>query len=598
MAGFDLNYTGVPGDDQSFVAWLMQLFSQARNRRVNFEVQWEEAAALCWPDYRNSFAFGHNRPPGMKYTEYQVDTSGSIASHRFMAICDAMITPYNMLWSYVKADNPYLMKQRGVKLYYKELTETLWKERYRWESGFFSSNQTNWQALGVFGNMGMWIDEMETKPGNQKPGIRYVAQAPGEIYVLRNYQGREDGHIRHFRWSARQAYQKWGDKIPVLLKAALDKNDLQLWDFLQFVLPNNEYDPLQIFDPVKGKPWVSVYVSVAGYCILEKGGFRSYPRAGSTYMIAPEEEYGRGPAQMVLPDLKTLNSEKAMYLRQGHKAVEPAYLINDDGLNTLRTSPNAKNYGGIGPGGEVLARPLETGQIQVTPEMMQQSLGAVNDAFLVSLWSLFGDEKTMQMNARQVIEEANQRGIFLGPTLGRQFGEYVGPMIDRELDILSFQRKLPPMPPAVKEAKGEYQTVYCSPLAQAIMGQPIAGFMRLVEFAGQAAQMTGDPGLMDIFEFDEALPEMGEADHVPIHWFASPQKMQQKRQGRAQQAERDAQVKELPGKAAIIKAQAISDKAQAGQNTGGTLSGTPAGGMPMMPGQTQPGGRAFGQPGG
>src|SRR5665213_2006913 len=163
-------------------------------------------------------------------------------------------------------------------------------------------------------------------------------------------------------------------------------------------------------------------------------------------------------------------------------------------------------------------------------------------------------------------------------------------MIHRELDVLSFQRKLPPMPPALKEAKGEYQTVYCSPLARAMKGQPIAGFMRIVEFAGKAVQETGDPGIMDIFEFDEAFPEMGEADFVPTTWFADPKKIAAKRQQRAQAQERENQVKELPGKAAIMKAQAISDKAQAGQNTGGTLSGTPAGGMPMMPGQTQPGG--------
>ena len=62
-------------------------------------------------------------------------------------------------------------------------------------------------------------------------------------------------------------------------------------------------------------------------------------------------------------------------------------------------------------------------------------------------------------------------------------------------------------------------------------------------------------------------------------------------------AKEEARVKSLPGEAAIAKAQAISAKAATGGNTGGTLSGTPEGGMPMMPGQNAPGGRAFGQPG-
>lgn len=592
----NLYFTGSPNDEQAYVAWLMMLFSQRRTRRVNFEVQWEEAAAMCWPEYRNSFAFGHTRAPGVKYTEFQVDTAGSIASHRFMAICDALITPYNMLWSYVQASNKDLMKDRSVQAYYNKVTECLWYHRYCQDAMFFSQNQKNWQALGVFGNMGMFVDQIDTRRPGTPPGLSYVATSPGEMYPLYNYQGRNDGFIRHFRWTAREAYGRWGMKIHPLLKSALEKNDMTKWDFLHFVLPNTEFDPLKIFDSVNGKPWVSIYLFVAGYCIVEKGGYRTMPWMGGRYMVAPEEDDGRGPAQMVLPELKTLNSEKAMFLRQGHKAAEPAYLLADDGLIDLKTSPNAFNYGGLGASGERLVQLLETGQIQVTQEMMAASDKAVQDAFLVSLFPLLSDDRNPQRTAREVIEEANHRGIFLAPTLGGQYGDYVGPMIDRELDILNYLRLLPKPPPALKEAKGEYQLVYCSPLAKAMKGQEIAGYMRTVEMAKDVVQVTGDQSIMDIFDFEMALPEIAMEQFVPARWMAADQKIAAKRKQRAQAQERDAQVKELPGKAAIMKAQAISDKAQAGQNTGGTLSGAPIGQMPMMPGQSQPGGRSFGQP--
>ena len=35
---------------------------------------------------------------------------------------------------------------------------------------------------------------------------------------------------------------------------------------------------------------------------------------------------------MVLPSLKTLNLEKKIFLKQGHRAADPVLLINDDGL--------------------------------------------------------------------------------------------------------------------------------------------------------------------------------------------------------------------------------------------------------------------------
>ena len=588
-------YTGNPYDEQAKVAYFMRLFGFQRIRRVLHETQWEESAALCWPEYRNSFAFGHVRPPGAKYTEFQVDTSGSIAAHRFMSICDALLTPYSVLWSVVRASDPALMRDRAVKEYFSEVTRTLWTARYKSQANFLSQNQNNYHGLGVFGNAYMMIDQLDPTPLTEQ-GLRYVGCSVGEIYRLVNHQGRTDGFIRHFRWSARQAHQRWGDKIPPALHAALAQNSSVLYDFLQFVIPRTDYDPHKILSP-EGKPWSSTYISITGYCILEEGGYRTFPLACGGYIHAPEEDYDRGPAQMVLPSLKTLNAEKGVFLRQGHLAGDPAYLIGDDGLIDFKRHPGSFNYGGYTSDGKPLVSILPTGQIQVTQEMMAVEQKAVDDAFLVSLFPLLFDNKGGQKSAREVIEAANDRGVFLAPTLGRMYGEYLGTMIDRELDLLSYMGKLPKQPPALREAKGEYQIVYTSPLARSLSNQKIAGFMRTVEIGNQVVQVTGNNALMDIFEFDTALQDIGEEQFVPPEWFATAQKIAQARKGRSQAAERERQVKELPGRAAMAKAQAITAKAQIGGNTGGTLSGQPEGAMPMMPGQSTPGGRAFGEPG-
>src|SRR5579859_7581263 len=162
-------------DETTYVAWLMMLLSQARTRRLNHEVQWEESAAMCWPEYRNSFAYGHIRPPGQKYTEFQVDATGSIYSYRFMSIADAMLTPSSMCWSIISADNKDLMKIRAVREYYWQVTQALWKQRYRWEANFFNTNQLALQSLGVFGNCGFMVEELDIRPSpGMKPGIRYV----------------------------------------------------------------------------------------------------------------------------------------------------------------------------------------------------------------------------------------------------------------------------------------------------------------------------------------------------------------------------------------------------------------------------------------
>jgi hypothetical protein len=248
---------------------------------------------------------------------------------------------------------------------------------------------------------------------------------------------------------------------------------------------------------------------------------------------------------------------------------------------------------------------LPTGKIQAGEEMMNKEGQYVAAAFLVDLYArLWDDAKNgnSSKTAREVIEDANDRGLFLAPTLGRLSTEYLGPLITRELDILSWLGKLPKMPPALKEADGDYEICYTSPIARSVRNQEVAGAMQTVEFAKEVVSVTGDPSLMDNFDFDTMLQEIGDIRNVPERWFADKAAKAAKAKARAQAQEREQRAKELPGLAAIEKAHAITAKAQNGGNIGGALSGTPQGGMPQMPGNPgqpgQPGqGGQPGQPG-
>lgn len=597
-------YYGMADDDTAKVAYLMQLFAQSQNLRTNFDVQWEEAASIYLPEYRNSWSFGHNRPPGVKYQQYQVDSTGAIAANRFMAIGNALCTPHTMQWSvYRPVDhqgrvNAELWKERDVQIYYSQLTNLIWSQRYRPEANFLAAQLQNWLCLGVFGNQSMFVDKLDTAPGEFKRGIRYIPVPPGAVYLLRDHQARTTGCIRHFRWLARQAHQKWPGEIPPQLVAALQQNSSTMFDFLHFILPRTDYDPWKILAP-QGKRYWSCYVSVTGWKILEEGGYNSFPLPHGDYTLAPEEDYGRGPGQQVLAEAKTLNAQKTDYLALARGASRPAYLLPTDGVLDFKTQPGAFNYGAINSQGQELVKPLGVGNFQIAEAMLADSKAIVNSAFLVDLFPMLFDQKGGQRSAREVIEVANQMGIFLGPTLGRQFGEYLGTLARREIDVLDDQGLLPKLPNVMREARGEFEhgTVFVSPLARSLAQTHVAGYMRAVEFTREVVNITGDPAPLDNFDFDTAIPAIAEAGYVPPEWMSDRRKMAAVRQQRAKAAEADRQVKMLPGQAAIMKAKAISDKAQTGGNTGGTLSGQPEGAMPMMPGQNQPGGRAFGQPG-
>jgi hypothetical protein len=285
----------------------------------------------------------------------------------------------------------------------------------------------------------------------------------------------------------------------------------------------------------------------------------------------------------VLPSLKTLNAEKRVFLKQGHRASDPVLLTADDGLFDLSLRPGAMNKGGMSPDGKPLVGVLPSGQIQITEKMMDMEVAIIKDAFLVLLFQIMTE--TPQMTATEVIERTNEKGILLAPTIGRQQSEYLGPLIERELDLMMQLGLLPPVPQELIDAKAEYEVEYTSPISRAMKAQEASGFIRTVESVKELVNITGDPSLLDTFNFDKAIPAIAEIQAVPESWMATAQEIAAKRQNRAKAQQAQQQIQALPAQAAMIKAQAVVHK-----NEPGVVPGQGGMGGPQPAQGPQPGG--------
>jgi hypothetical protein len=557
-------------EDTDTVAKVMQLFEQINAYRVSFASMWEETAEVIAPNQRNTFYKWNYNWPGMKKTDRQIDASGMLALSRFAAIVDSLITPRNMTWHTLAASNDSVQKSRRVKLWMEKATRALFKARYAPTANFPSQNNQNFESLGAFGNMAMFTDQLVDAWGRPIRGLRYKAMPIGEVFIRENHQGQIDAIVRAWRMTGKQAVAKWGERAPVELWEAMEKQSEAVFDFFHAIIPNDQYDPLRLDE--RGKRYASYYVSVTGRVLLQKGGYRTFPVAFSRYAQAPGEVYGRGPATNVLPGLKTLNAQKTTFLKAGHRAADPIYLMFDD-IMEFNARPGAMNVGGVNEQGQALVHALEPGNIQITKEMMDEERSLINDTFLVSLFQILME--TPEMTATEVIERINEKGILLAPTVGRQQSEYLGPMIERELDLLVDMRMLDPFPPELIEARGEYEVVYTSPLSRSQRAQEAAGFMRTVETALSVSSQMQDPSILDPFNFDEALPAIAEIQSVPPSWMNSEQQIAAKRQARAKAQAQQQQIQALPAQAAMLKAQATVSKAN-GQPTPAQVAG-PAG---------------------
>ena len=333
------------------------------------------------------------------------------------------------------------------------------------------------------------------------------------------------------------------------------------FNFLHRIVPRSDYDPDRL--DARGKPFVSHYISLEGKSLLSEGGYRTMPTAISRYTQTPGEIYGRSPAMAVLPALKTLNAEKRTFLKQGHRAADSVLFTSDDGVVDASLRPGALNKGGVTADGKLLVQTLPVGNIQINEKMMDMERSLINDEFLVSLFQILTE--TPQMTATEVIERTNEKGILLAPTIGRQQSEYLGPLVEREIAVLAELGELPPMPPVLREARGEYTVVYTSPLSRAMRAQEAAGFIRSVEVAKEVVNITQDPSYLDPFDFDIAMPQIAEINGTPASWMASDDKIAAKRKQRADAQDRQEKIQAAPAAAAMMKAKAVQAKAGMGQ---------------------------------
>lgn len=546
--------------EQMIVKDTIQRLEDLVTDRAPLNAQCEEVAGLILPSHVGTFTAPGTISPYVRKTDQQVDANGMMALSRFMAICDSMLTPKNQTWHGLQAGGVHaelLMKDRKVKLWFYNQTRKLFRYRYSPVSNFVGQNQSIWQGLGAFGNGVLFIDNYYDF--NRKiQAIRYLSIPFGQIYLEFNHQGVVDGFIRIMRYKARQAVKipEFQGKLSAKITDAAEKTPNREFIFLHRVVPRDEYKPWML--DAKNMPYASYYICMDTKEFISEGGYRTLPIAATHYQNAPGEENGRSPAMDVLPALKTLNAQKRDFLITGHRAANPVLLIADDGVMNMNLKPGAQNRGGWSSEGKPLVGILPSGEIQITEEMMAMEKGIVDDALLIALFAIAADPKS-GTTATEVIERINEKGILIAPTLGRQ-EEYLSRVIDRELALHSMMGTLDPMPGLLREAQGEYNVVYASPLARAMRSQEAAGFMRTAETLKEIVNITQDLSYLDRLDFDTATPELAYINGVPEPWIADDDKVQQKRDARAKAAQAQQQIQAAPAAAALIKAQASAQK--------------------------------------
>ena len=494
----------------SRAAEVLEGYDRLKGARGTWETHWQEVAERVWPTMAEMTGW---RTPGEKRSEKIFDSTAQRALPRFAAAMDSMLTPATQLWHGLQTGIPELDDDISVRRWCDSIRDILFRQRYAPTANFASQAFECYMSLGAFGTSAMFIDEI--------PGVtlRYRAIPLSELVIDLDHTGRVDTVYRSFQLTARQAAQvpSWQGKVPRSILAQLKTTPDTMFEFVHCVKPNPDYK--QGMAGGEGMAYMSRYVSRQDNALLDESGYRVMPYAVGRYVTGPREIYGRSPAMEALADIKSLQEMEKTLLRVSHRMVDPPLILTEEGaLNAFSVRPNALNYGYLREDGTPLVQPLQTpGNIPIGIEMTDQKRRAVNDSFLITLFQILVENPRV-MTATEVLQRAQEKGALLGPTMGRQQSEFLGPIIERELDLLQANGAIPEPPPQLMDyvmSGGEILPKYTGPLARLMKSEEAAGLLRTVEAMLPVAQASGDMSVLRRINADEAVKIIAEANGVP-----------------------------------------------------------------------------------
>ena len=169
--------------------------------------------------------------------------------------------------------------------------------------------------------------------------------------------------------------------------------------------------------------------------IVSRGTFETNPYLIFRWSVTSGEQYGVSPILRALPDIKTANKVVELVLKNATIAVSGIWQADDDGvinLNNINLTPGAIIPKAVGSTG---LTPLATGaNFDVSQIILKDLRDRIRHTLLADRLGLLSDK---EMTATEILARNADMLRILGATYGRLLHEFIRPLCDRGLQILS-----------------------------------------------------------------------------------------------------------------------------------------------------------------
>ena len=490
---------------------------------------------------------------GERHTNKMFDSSAPEASRIMAMSMQQALVPQSIVWFglSIPAGHPLyaLNEVPNVKRWFHDVTQKMFYGMH--ESNFYTAIGEAFLDFTSFGTINLLLEENDD-PNKEFGGLAFTSIPTGQFVFSEDKRGKPDTVFWEYVFTARQAKQMFGNKrLPDSIKKACRETPDAKFTFVRVVLPSEEYAANSIDS--KNKKFAALDIHYDSKTVVRRSGFDELPYVIGRFEKASGELWGRSPADIAMPDIKTLNKIRELELKGLAMAVHPPLIAPDQGIiGTFRMTPSAINYSREPERFKFLRF---EGRIDLSSLKANELKKSIRGIFLAD--QLVLPEK-LNMTAEEVATVREQIQNLLGPTVARFESEVLTPLILRSFGLLNRAGALPPAPPELAELD-EIEVAYIGQMAK---NQKIQDVTAIQRWLGVAANMAGfAPEVLDNINVDEALHIIGDRMAVPSSVMRSKEEVEELRASRQEQMQMQeqlaqaSQVAEGAGRAApMVKA--------------------------------------------
>lgn len=472
-----------------------------------------------------------------------------------------------------------LMESNAVKLWLSKVTKLI--QRVFRDGNTYRSLHSMYEELGAFGTAADIISK------DYEYVIWHDALTAGEFAIATDRRGRVNTIAREYEMTVEQLVEEfvlqpngsmdWSRVSPTVKNMWDSHNYDKGAPVVHLIQPramaNRDMSTRQSRQLPRNMPWQSVYIESGKEApdkgVLRDSGYRDFPGLGVRWHTRGGDVYGVSPGMKAIGSIKQLQQEQMRKAQAiDYMARPPVAIPGELKGREIDALPGGMSYFNLG-GANAKIQNLYDVRIELQPLLadIQDVRTRINKHFFADLFIMIANSPIKAgVTASEIAERHEEKLLMLGPVLERLHDELLSPLIDITFSDLVEAGAVPPPPPELENQALKIE--FISVLAQAQRAVGLGALDRLLGTVGNLATASGDPGVWDKINKDDAVERYADMLAIDPELIVSSDQVAYVRQARAQQQQAAAVAEAAPQMAQAAKSAAEAQEISAGNPAG------------------------------